>query len=202
MRRGLTLGLLFLIAVGIGGCGSGHIPVTGVVTFNGAPVSGAQVSFISEDGKNVFTGFTADNGNFEIVSSQSKGALPGMYKVTVVKSPKGASAEGTNPGDGDYMKDMMAMTKESSKNAPGKGLAGGGPPPGMGAGMMKPGGAAAGTAMMMPGGAGGPITVKSDLPQVYAQGATTTLKVTIPHEGPVMLELKGDVKKDKDTKKP
>lgn len=192
MRRGLTLGSLFLIALATGGCGSGTVPVTGVVKFNGEPVAGATVTFISEDGKDVYSGFSSPTGEFEVLSGTVRGARPGQYKVTVVKVPRMSSGEGTAPGDGDYMKDMMAMAKEASNNAPGKKPAGGGGPP-MGmkgpGGMMMPGG-------MMPGMAGGNATqVKSELPQLYALGTTTTLKVTIPHEGPVMLDLKGDAPK-------
>lgn len=200
MRRGITLGVLFLVAILTSGCGSGHVPVTGIVTFNGTPVSGATITFISEEGGKVFTGYSSDTGNFEIVSGQSKGVLPGMYKVTVIKAPRGVSGENTQPGDGDYLKDMKAMSAEAKKGpggagGPGMMMPGGGGGPGM----MRPGGGGAGPGMMMPGGmmpgAGAAAGVKSELPAIYAAGTSTPLKVTIPHDGPIKLELKGDAPK-------
>lgn len=201
LTRGICLASVFFLCVVGGGCGSGTVPVKGFVKFNGTPVEGAQITFISEDGKYTYTGFSNATGEFEVLNGTVRGAMPGQYKVTVVKSPRGASMEGTAPGDPNYMKDMMAAQKEANKNAPGMKTGSGGPPMGMtmgtrpGGGMMMPPGG-----MMMPG-VGGGTQVKSELPQIYAQGTTTTLKVTIPHDGPVMLELKGDAPKKAEEKK-
>jgi hypothetical protein len=200
MRRGILLGSFFLICLVGGGCGTGTVPVKGFVRLNGDPVAGAQVTFISEDGKNVYTGFSNTAGEFEVVSGTVRGALPGQYKVTVIKSPPGASMGGAEPGDTNYMKDMMASAKEASKSAPGMKPGGASGPP---MGMMRPG--MPGGGMMMPPGGMMPgmssNQIKSELPQAYAQGTTTPLKVTIPHEGPIMLDLKGDAPKKAPEKK-
>jgi Protein of unknown function (DUF1416) len=191
MRRGLLLGLVFLSAILTGGCGSGHVPVTGVVNFNGTPVSGAFVTLISDDGKHSFSGVTSDTGNFELISQQAVGALPGTYKVTVVKTPPGASSEATMPGAPEYLKDMQSNLK---KGGPPGMMPGGGPPSGMKM-PSGPGGKMSAPPGMMPNTGGGTAMVKSELPQIYAQGITTPLKVTIPNNGPIVLELTGEAPK-------
>ncbi len=186
MKRSATLCGLFLLILLTGGCGSGFVPVSGKVTLDGAPVAGAMVTFVTESGDKAFSGGTNDSGDFEISSGPHKGVPAGNYKVTVIKTPRGASTDSTKPGDAEYIKDMMA-----SKKAPGKttGPTSSGPP---GKGMM-----------MMPGGPGGgppggmsaaASPMKSELPSVYSLNTTTPLKVTVPHDGPVVLDLKDDKK--------
>jgi hypothetical protein len=67
------------------------VPVTGVVTLDGAPVAGAMVNFILEggDGKEgrMAYGSTDRHGVFRLTTLQpDDGALPGTYRVLVIKS--------------------------------------------------------------------------------------------------------------------
>ncbi|MBX3398447.1 MAG: carboxypeptidase regulatory-like domain-containing protein [Gemmataceae bacterium] len=183
MKRAATLcGLFFLLLV-TGGCGSGFVPVSGKVTLDGAPVAGAQVTFVTESGDKAFSGGTNEAGDFEITSGPHKGVPAGNYKVTVIKAPAfGSSTASTKPGDPEYMKDMMAASKKDQ------------PKTGTKAMNMAPQGK--GMMMMPMGGAGpsGAATIKSELPSVYSLNTTTPFKVTVPHDGPVVLDLKDDKK--------
>lgn len=77
-----------------GGGVSGTAPVVGKVTYKGAPVEGAVVSFIGEgDGARVATAISGPGGAYELTTVDSKGALPGKYSVTVTKTETAAGAE-------------------------------------------------------------------------------------------------------------
>lgn len=155
--------------------------VNGVVTLDGNPVEGATVSFVSQDG-NTYTGFTDAQGNFSLSSGSAVGALPGEYKVTVVKTPALKAGEAMAAPGADYLKQMENEAKEGAKNAK--------------AGKMAP------MTGMMPGGAKGPMkgppgmtpggtAAKSELPPIYASATSTPLTVKIPPDTqPVRLELK------------
>lgn len=183
MKRAATLCGLFLMLLVTGGCGSGFVPVSGKVTLDGAPVAGAQVTFVTESGDKAFSGGTNEAGDFEITSGPHKGVPAGNYKVTVIKAPAfGSSTASTKPGDPEYMKDMSAASKKDQQTKSGmKNTAPGGK------GMM-----------MMPMGAGGGASaaspLKSELPSIYSLSTTTPLKVTVPPDGPVVLDLKDDKK--------
>lgn len=71
----------------LSGCGSGGGPdtvkVTGIVTYNGAPVSDASVTFTPEKGRPA-TGITDAAGKFSLTTfAKDDGAVPGMHKVTI-----------------------------------------------------------------------------------------------------------------------
>jgi len=152
------------------GCGEKIVPVEGQVTLDGQPVPGATVTFTSEDGKNVYSGLTDDNGKFSLSSNKGTGAAPGSYKVTVTKFKAMAAPVDVAGGDdpSKMSKEYISQMKKFADMS--------GPP----MGPMPP----------MPGkkgsGASGP---KSELPEVYARLETTPLRVTIPSPGPVKLEL-------------
>jgi len=85
-----TLGLLALIVtVGCGPSGLGVQPVTGTVTYNGEPLEGAVVTFISTDplGHGA-TGTTAANGTYSLTThaAASSGAVIGDYDVVILKT--------------------------------------------------------------------------------------------------------------------
>lgn len=148
------------------GCGKGNVPVKGIVTLDGTPVEGATVTYVAEDGKQQFTGYTDAGGNFELAGPDKPGALPGNYKVTVMKGKKMAGAEGMTPGSPEYTKQMEKMAKESAKS---------GPKPGM------PG---------LPAGPGQSSGVKSELPSKYATTQNTPLTGKVPPDSqPVKIEL-------------
>lgn len=74
------------------GCrGDGTVKVSGLVTLDGAPLADVQVNFDSPTGKGrPSTGITNGEGKFMLTTGKpNDGALPGEYKVTVVKlAPK------------------------------------------------------------------------------------------------------------------
>jgi hypothetical protein len=88
----LGIGLVCWLS-GCGG-GGGDTPdmytTTGVVTYNGEPVAGANVVFhpIEDDrGGRPATGVTNEAGEFSLRMFGQEGAVPGDYKVTVVIPP-------------------------------------------------------------------------------------------------------------------
>jgi len=160
-------------AVCLTGCSS-RPQVQGVVTLDGTPVEGATVSFISADGKDIFTGFTDASGKFTLQGNDQKpGAAPGTYKVTVVKTPAMKTGP-LDPNSPDYMKEMQKEYKEGAKHNQPKMAMGKMPMPG---------------APMMGGAPGQGI--KSELPVAYALAESTPLTVKVPPEKqPIPIELK------------
>lgn len=108
-RRGWWLdswlvgGVILGVVAGLEGCGSGRpktVPVTGVVTLDGKPVEGANVTFYPDTGQSAgtaqpkktdqvtrpATGTTDKEGKFTLKTFEpGDGALPGKYKVTIIK---------------------------------------------------------------------------------------------------------------------
>jgi hypothetical protein len=169
MHRRLIPGLLLVAALALTGCGSSLVKTEGVVTLDGQPVEGATVTFMTEDGKQTSVGATDASGKFQLFTADKPGALPGSYKVTVVKTPKVAGAESMSPGNPEYLKQMkeeskdtMAASKKSAAFAKMPGLAAG----------------------------GGAASIKSELPKIYGTPASTPLTAKVPSDGPITLELK------------
>ena len=115
----LVVGVLVSAAVGCGG-GTGFekpVPVTGKVVFQGKPVDGAMVTFLSkaEGAGRSASGQTAADGSFSLTTFKTgDGALPGDYLVTVSKVERGSDTE-IDPSKGavgaDYGAQMMAAAK-------------------------------------------------------------------------------------------
>ncbi|MDB5308321.1 MAG: hypothetical protein JWO38_2523 [Gemmataceae bacterium] len=167
-------------AFAVAGCGSGLTPVSGVVKLDGAPVEGATVTFVTEDGKQSATGFTDASGNFTLTTDAKAGARAGHYKVVVVKnSPLKGAEGGVSASSPDYMKMMKKEHEEQVKSAGPKGAVGSDPM----SKMMN--------AVSKGGGVGVTPPIKTELPSAYASPATTPLIVKIPAESqPVQIELK------------
>ncbi len=86
---GVWLGIAAMLVVGCGQrgpAGPKKLPVSGSITFNGKPVDGATVTFVSADQKTAAVGRTDASGRYELVG----GALPGTYKVKVEKFEQAA----------------------------------------------------------------------------------------------------------------
>ena len=88
-------------ALFIGGCGDAGVsdrpnvvPVSGTVTYNGQPVDGATVTFISKGSARASLGVTDANGVFRLTTygEQNDGAPPGEYVVTIAKLEGGSAA--------------------------------------------------------------------------------------------------------------
>ncbi len=92
MRRRSMLGLICIFL--LFGCNSasitGTVPVGGKVTYKGAPVEGAIVTFVPEGNGRTATATTAAGGVFSLTTVDAAGAMPGKYKVTVDKVEYGA----------------------------------------------------------------------------------------------------------------
>jgi hypothetical protein len=76
---------LLLVAGCSGPAGPQIAPAQGTVTWRGAPVAGAQVTFMPQGGR-LATGTTDDQGKFKLSTlGQADGALVGNHAVTVTK---------------------------------------------------------------------------------------------------------------------
>ncbi len=122
MRRRLiqVCGGVWLVAV-LGGCEKGPelLPAGGTVSYRGAPVDGATVTFRCEEANSVATGTTDAQGRFELSTYQAgKGAVAGKHKVTVTKS----SAAGEPPSEAMSMEDAMKQGPPQARARPEDGL--------------------------------------------------------------------------------
>ena len=184
MRLRRLSALILTLPLFLFGCGPKMIDARGQLTIDGAPVSGAMLTFVSTaEGSNAnYTAMSDDSGNFTVVNGDTRGVLAGTYKVTVVKSPKGSATEMTAIGDPDYLKDMKSNTDKQK---------------GAGNPMNQMMGKKGGMGPMGPmGGAPAGPTIKSELPLIYATFNTTTFSVTVPGEAmPLKFDMKGDAKK-------
>ena len=154
--------LAALVVLGGFGCSSRDRPlkVEGVVTLDGAPVEGAIVSFLPQEGPGRFAqATTAKNGSFRLTTyKQDDGALPGDYKVTVTLIPaddeddeaREEAAAGEKAQDGKQQ--MAAMAKMAAAKAR--------------------------------------ALQRSPIPAIYRDGARTPLQQTVPARGQVTLALK------------
>lgn len=82
------LGMLALV-----GCGSGDdglprtVDASGVIMCDGAPLDGATILIVQDDGKFYARGMSDSQGRFSLDMYESKpGAVPGTYKATVSKT--------------------------------------------------------------------------------------------------------------------
>ena len=117
-RRPMTWALLVSACVGLSGCGgppSGQL--TGKVTDNGNPVSGAELEFASTTNPDdLFRGSSGSDGTYAIDYRALEGMPPGTYKVTVrhytlpggKPLPQGEEAEGF-----DYIGEGKAVLRSA-----------------------------------------------------------------------------------------
>src|SRR5947207_5917383 len=79
-----------LLALSVAGCGNSSdieqtVPVSGIVTYQGRPLEGYQVTFIPEDGHRPAVGVTDAAGKFTLgTNNVGDGAPPGKSKVAFV----------------------------------------------------------------------------------------------------------------------
>jgi hypothetical protein len=89
----------------ISGCGDGLglKPTTGTVTYKGAPVEGANVTFVAESGP-IGTGTTDASGKFTITTNGKPGAVVGKHGVMISKTSSNIEGMPANPTPEDMMK--------------------------------------------------------------------------------------------------
>lgn len=179
IRRGSLL-LLMVVGLTATGCGDTLHPVSGVVKLDGAPVAGAKVTFVSDNGGASYSAPTDANGVFQMMTGEKPGIVSGNYKVVVTKYPNMAGMkEGMAMGDGDYM-DMMKKSQKTAEKNSNTSLT----PKSGGPMKMIPG--------STPGGSSGP---KSELPSMYASVSSTPVNCAVPvQNSPFTIELKADDK--------
>lgn len=104
VRFALVLATASLLAAGCGGESFPETyPVTGVVTFKGKPLEGADVQLIPTDPAVRSAGGTTDaEGKFSVKTyfdpqNQSEGAMRGEYAVTITKVEAAKIPEGMKP---------------------------------------------------------------------------------------------------------
>jgi hypothetical protein len=102
------------------GCGSSSrklVPVEGIVTLEGEPLGGATVSFVPVSGGGLpASGRTSADGTFHLTTySADDGALPGDYKVLVLKFEQLHQPQGFDPTDGKQAQDMMRKMMDPPK---------------------------------------------------------------------------------------
>jgi hypothetical protein len=144
--RLVVLGAFFVL-VALGGC-TKTSKVEGTITYKNAPLEGASISLVDNNGTIVATGQSDASGKFTLLTPQFKEAIPaGDYKAVVTKSKV--------IGDGAPMMVDGKYTPEAMK-------------------AMK---------------AGGKDIGKNLLPAKFAAADSTTLKVKVPPDGPIALNL-------------
>ena len=109
MKKYLLITIFCFVALGcVIGCGPknplGVLKVTGKVTMDGKPVSGAQITFIPQSGGGgTLAGATTDaDGAYSLMtpgSGEVKGAVPGTYQITIVKIEQEASPDDYIPSE-------------------------------------------------------------------------------------------------------
>lgn len=127
----VRLSLLVCVAMVVG-CGpaadtSGRpatVPAGGTVTYKGEAVAGASVTLVPEQGGKAAVGKTDANGKFSLMTfDPDDGAVPGTYKVTIVKrteAPEEVSedSEGTSaPPAEDLLPTKYGSATESGLTA-------------------------------------------------------------------------------------
>src|SRR5262249_39920805 len=143
--------------------------VEGIVLLDGNPVRGAMVNFVPAGGEGrPASGLTGSDGVFRLTTySLEDGALPGNYKVIVVKS-----ANTGNVGEPRTAEQIKTMMMGGFKKADPKDDADQHPAPKDNPGKQPP------------------PSKPSLLPELYGNLNTTTLEVTLPSKGKVVLELR------------
>lgn len=102
------------------GCsGKSHPPVaavSGTVTYQGKPVDGAAVMFVSSGQEKPATGTTDAEGHFKLTTfTADDGAMPGNYKVTISKTVTNDPMAGKSP---EEISQTFASLKAQGKPIP------------------------------------------------------------------------------------
>ena len=123
MLRRSMLGLIGLAL--LVGCNSksvtGTVPASGKVTYKGAAVEGAIITFVPEGSGRPATATSAAGGVFSLTTVDATGAMPGKYKVTVDKVEYGAggsssmeAASSGNAAEGTVKRALPAKYAEAA----------------------------------------------------------------------------------------
>jgi hypothetical protein len=104
-----------VLALTCASCIKGVYPVSGKVTYKGAPAPGATVVFYRQGDSTdepVIMGVTQKDGTFELVcGSLGKGAPPGEYDVVIEWKPVSGQSKGRPQHGPDKLKGRYADPK-------------------------------------------------------------------------------------------
>jgi len=116
------------LLVGLVGCSGSSsvdsVAVTGTVTFKGAPIEGATVSFTPQGpGLRAAFGTTDSSGRFSLTTLKpGDGAMAGLYNVTIEKASGAAAASGPPAGVDPASPEGMAAARAAYEENKAKGL--------------------------------------------------------------------------------
>jgi hypothetical protein len=101
------------LALASASCGRDLYPVSGKVTYQGAPAAGATVFFYRKGGnsmnEHLIMGIVQGDGTFELVcGSLGKGALPGDYDVLIQWKPVIGQGRGRPQRGPDTLRERFA----------------------------------------------------------------------------------------------
>jgi hypothetical protein len=113
----MILAAVGLVVFVVGGCGQSGpklCPVKGKVTYKGAAVAGASVTFVHPNGQ-IAVGQTDAQGAFALMTAGRPGVAAGDYKVGIAKM---AAIEGApaNPKPEDMIKMMKGKSMPKPKS--------------------------------------------------------------------------------------
>ena len=118
--RGLARVGLLILPLLAAGCsrsdGLRLVEAAGVVTYQGAPLPGARVTFVPQNGP-VATGVTDLEGKFELRTGTLRGVVAGPSKVSVTAPGAETSSQvrAGDPSNPESMKAMMSQMIEGQK---------------------------------------------------------------------------------------
>ena len=91
--------------------------VSGTVTHNGNPVEGATVNFQSATGANGAVGTTDATGKYTLTTfAAGDGAVPGEYKIKIVKFEGAAKTDVVDESSEDYVAPIEGQEDAPPKN--------------------------------------------------------------------------------------
>lgn len=124
MRKIMCVAVACVSCVCLGaGCGGGSgkepkiVSATGIVTYNGAPLAGAQVTFMPDDGP-LATGVTDLKGEFKLKSGTLPGCTLGRSRVSVramTTVDNSSTAPDFTPGAANTPADFEAQSKKMAQ---------------------------------------------------------------------------------------
>jgi hypothetical protein len=88
---------VLLVVCCLSGCGGKAASVSGVVTFDGKPVTRGTVSFSPTAGGQKAIGVIDENGNYELSTNREQGLEAGTYNAAVSSRERGAVGDGGGP---------------------------------------------------------------------------------------------------------
>ncbi len=121
MHAALSTATALVLLFAAFGCGGKNSPVNveGIVTLDGEPLEGATVVFSPiKEGGQIASALTNSDGTFQLTTGkESKGALPGEYKVLVSLGEKMQFSDSEHPDLNEINKMMSARARKVKKGA-------------------------------------------------------------------------------------